>query len=173
MEDKAKNYLGYLEKEMIIMGILSAFCITAATFIFEKVVSAEKGYFACLWLAGAPYFWIASFLMLISSALFYKERSLLAFYYGRISLGTVPIPVKPNEDMNDWVDYADSWTTWIPYNSAFWIGVCALVNYILAIFSKDYTLLRSNAIIFIAITLFILILVLFFLVKVMKDRSML
>ncbi len=39
MNDNAKHYLGYLDKEMNIMGVLSAFCVTVPALVLERLAS--------------------------------------------------------------------------------------------------------------------------------------
>lgn len=132
-EDK---YLGYLDKEMSIMGILSTFCVAVPALILERLASAAKeSDLAAIWGRGETYFWIASALMLISAALFYKQRSLLAFYYGRISRGEPPTRNTSVPNYVTWQDWADSWTTWIPYHAGFWVGAGAVLEYAIAFLS--------------------------------------
>lgn len=133
MSDKTEQYLNYLDKEMSIMGILSTFCVAVPSLVLERLASAKDNDLASIWSTGKDYFWIASALMLLSAALFYKQRSLLAFYYGRIALGKPPpsFPTPPQLKDWDWKDWADSWTTWIPYHIAFWIAMSGAFEYLL------------------------------------------
>lgn len=141
---ESEQYLGYLDKEMSIMGVLSAFCVAVPSLVLERLVSASKeSELATIWSCGELYFWIASALMLIASALFYKQRSLLAFYYGRIALGK-PVDDPPSPDLKRWEDWADSWVTWIPYNTGFWTGLAAAVEYVLAFLSRTCSSIHQS-----------------------------
>jgi hypothetical protein len=112
MSDETDGYLRYLGKEMNIMGILSTFCVAVPALFLERLASAAKDTdLAMIWSSGKTYFWIASALLLVSTALFYKQRSLLAFYYGRIALGEPPPRHVSVPDYETWADWADSWTT--------------------------------------------------------------
>jgi zinc transporter ZupT len=144
MNKESDQYLGYLDKEMSIMGVLSAFCVAVPSLVLERLVSAAKeSELASIWSHGEMYFWIASVLMLVASALFYKQRSLLAFYYGRIVLGK-PVDGPSVPDLKGWEDWADSWTTWIPYNAGFWTGLAAGVEYVLAFLSHTCSSIRQS-----------------------------
>jgi hypothetical protein len=59
------------------------------------VASTDKGDLATIWYAGKNYFWIASALTLGSAALFYKQRSLLAFYYGPSVVSSARLSASP------------------------------------------------------------------------------
>jgi len=139
------RYLGYLDKEMSIMGILSTFCVAVPSLVLERLASAaNETDLAAIWSNGKSYFWIASALMLLSAALFYKERSLLAFYYGRIALGEPPEHHASAVDYKTWEDWADSWTTWIPYHAGFWFAATAVLEYIFALISYKQASIREH-----------------------------
>ena len=67
---------------------------------------------------------------ILAAALFYKERSRLAWYYGQMCLvesladGT-HIP----EQLREYMRGADSWETWIPYSWGFTALVAGFVEY--------------------------------------------
>jgi hypothetical protein len=48
----SKSHDNHLDKEMTIMGLLSAFSVVLASFTTERIVSAEKGFLYDLWLSG-------------------------------------------------------------------------------------------------------------------------
>jgi hypothetical protein len=136
MSDENKCYLGYLDKEMSIMGILSTFCLAVPSLVVERLESAKDGDLATIWSKGKGYFCIASVLMLVSAALFFKQRSLLAFYYGQIAKGSPMPPDISAKELKDWKDWAHSWTTWIPYHAGFWTAITACFDYALGFLSK-------------------------------------
>jgi hypothetical protein len=103
---------------MKIMGILSAFTIAAMSFVLNKVLSDESGKSAApqsIWACGSPFIIAASAFMLISALFFYRQRSLLAYYYGQICLCLNHKPSK----VRALIVEADSWATWIHYRWAF------------------------------------------------------
>jgi hypothetical protein len=171
MNDGADRYLSYLGKEMNIMGILSTFCVAVPALVLERLASAAKDTdLATIWSSGKPYFWIASALLLVSAALFYKQRSLLAFYYGRIARGEPPLPHVAVPDYKTWTDWADSWTTWIPYHAAFWIGVVAVLEYIFALVSCKRTSIHEHVCGYILVPVLVLAIGLIVMARAHKDR---
>jgi hypothetical protein len=137
--DKAERYLDYLDKEMSIMGVLSTFCLAVPSLFLERVISADDksiahDFLIKLWGNGSIYLVIASGLMLIGAAFFYKQRSLLAWYYGQIAL-EVALPDYTARKLDQWLKDADSWQTWIPYHWAYHTIIFATSGYVLAIAS--------------------------------------
>jgi hypothetical protein len=100
----AKLYLDYLDKEMNIMGILSAFCVAAVAFALKEVLGAQSSTsLANVWTNGAWQILIGSVLILGAAVGFYVERSTLAWYYGQISL-TLAAPEIAGEELYLWLD---------------------------------------------------------------------
>jgi hypothetical protein len=128
-EDKGKIYLEYLDKEMSLMGILSTFCVVALALVLDRVLSADKGQLMEVWSNGYRYIILGSGLMLLSAAFFYSQRSLLAWYYGQISLSMT----RQSTDIDNWLRDADSWATWLRYRIAFGCLFVAFVEYELSI----------------------------------------
>lgn len=137
-----EQYMGYLAHEMTIMGILSAFCVAVPSLILDRLTSAASGELAEIWAAGEKFFWEGSMLMLLAAMLFYKQRSLLAFYYGRIAYGK-ELEDGPSAEFKSWKDMADSWTTWIPYQMAFWIAVAGVGVHALGFLSHSCPLVKE------------------------------
>ncbi|HEY7555072.1 MAG TPA: hypothetical protein VIH18_09715 [Candidatus Binatia bacterium] len=113
-----KPYLEYLEKEMTIMGLLSAFSVALASFATERIVSAEKLFLHDLWLAGRDHVLAGGAMAVLAACFFYLQRSHLAWYYGQIALAhtrgsETPVPLE------DWLTWADSWETWVRYQTGF------------------------------------------------------
>ncbi len=140
MEEKAKYYLEYLDKEMTIMGILSAFCVAVPSLFIERIFSVNqdsvfKWFIAQFYDNGLWCYSLASILMLFAAALFYKQRSKLAWYYGQISL-EIALPDYTKRKYDEWLREADSWVAWLPYNLAFWISVFAGFEFLFAILSS-------------------------------------
>jgi hypothetical protein len=121
MAKEADNYLQYLDKEMTIMGILSTFCVAVVALVLDRVGSAEpmKGaFFYLLWKNQSFYVVSGSACVALAAAFFYQQRSALAWFYGQISL-SIDCPEINGTDTAEWLEDADSWATWIPYQSAF------------------------------------------------------
>jgi hypothetical protein len=75
-----KAYLEYLDKEMTIMGILSTFCVVAASLVIDRTAGAEKtSYLATMiWAHQMGYVLFGSSLLLAAGLFFYLQRSRLA-----------------------------------------------------------------------------------------------
>jgi len=84
MSDKSKGtdaYLEYLDREMTIMGILSTFSVALAALVIERIASAQTlTVLQMVWDKSAIYLLVGSASALVGAALFYKQRSLLAWY---------------------------------------------------------------------------------------------
>ena len=115
-KDDLKTYLDYLDKEMTIMGILSSFCILTMGFVAEKLFFPDKE---------SPYkFWqtvnMLSALglsgLLIAALSFYRQRSLLAWYYGQLSLYKAKGDEKEVENL---LTDSDAWYNWQWYQTGF------------------------------------------------------
>lgn len=117
-----ERYLGYLDKEMTIMGILSGFCI-ATLGLSIKVLADKPDLASRLW-SGCPVPFVLAHLMLLAAALsFYRQRSLLAWYYGQIALQDSGYST--GFDLGRWLRDADGWDTWMNYQRGFWLlGGC-------------------------------------------------
>jgi hypothetical protein len=139
MSDQTGRYLDYLDKEMSIMGVLSTFCLAVPSLCLERVISADDksiahDFLVKLWGNGSPYLVIASGLMLCAAAFYYKQRSLLAWYYGQIAL-KMALPDYTARKLDQWLKDADSWETWIRYHWANHTIIFAGMGYALAIAS--------------------------------------
>jgi hypothetical protein len=135
------KYLEYLDKEMTIMGILSTFSVAVVALVLDRVGSAgaanKESFFYVLWhgleshygQAGqALYIVIGSFSVSLSALLFYSQRSMLAWFYGQISL-SIESPEINGIDTEDWYRDADSWATWTLYQLAFTALILGFVLY--------------------------------------------
>jgi hypothetical protein len=116
-KDNVKVYLDYLDKEMTIMGILSTFSIVTLGFLAGKIVFTDAQ-------PGKYNFWGNSFLfcflgflgLAVAALAFYLQRSLLAWFYGQISLNMAKSDFESVlENLND----ADGWGTWMRYQIGF------------------------------------------------------
>jgi hypothetical protein len=117
-------YLDYLDKEMTIQGILSAFCVAVGAAAFDRILGVKKadasGLVANLQYFSAP-FVLAAIIALITAALFfYLQRSKLAWLHGQISLAVardmqgIPTPSDANS-LEAGLSIGNSWALWNCY----------------------------------------------------------
>jgi hypothetical protein len=121
MADQTNKYLEYLDKEMTIMGILSTFCVAVAALALDRMGSADVGketLFTLLWRNQRLFVLLGSSCVALAAALFYRQRSVLAWFYGQICL-SIESPSINGIETDDWYRDADSWATWIPYQTGF------------------------------------------------------
>jgi len=130
-----KNYLEYLDKEMTIMGILSAVAVAAPGGILSSVLGSDSGVRASLWSSEQWSIISGSVLCVVAALYFYKERSQLAWYYGQICLVQALDEKKSvAAELREWLRDADSWETWWPYSCGFTFLIAGCVEYLLAFF---------------------------------------
>ena len=113
-----KPYLTYLDKEMTIMGLLSAFSVALASFVTEKILSAKTGLLSDLWLHGRAHVIAGAVLAVLAAFFFYLQRSHLAWYYGQIALAQ-SLGDESHGPIKDWLAWADGWDTWARYQTGF------------------------------------------------------
>jgi len=128
-----KQYLEYLDKEMTIMGILSAVSVAAPAGILNAALSKDAR--ALLWNPEHFFIVMGSVLCVVAALLFYKERSQLAWYYGQICL-TEAVANKKSvaAELREWLRDADSWETWWPYCLGFTFLAAGFAEYLFALF---------------------------------------
>jgi len=129
-----KQFLEYLDKEMTIMGILSAVCVAAPAGILNAVLSKESDVKTMFWNPGHFFIAMGSVLCILAAMLFYKERSTLAWYYGQICLTEELANKKAvSAKLREWLRDADSWETWWPYSWGFTFLVSGIAEYLLTL----------------------------------------
>jgi hypothetical protein len=114
--DALKVYLDYLDKEMTIMGILSTFCILTMGFVAEKLFFPEKESLYKFWQSVniLCVFGLSGFLFAAFS--FYRQRSLLAWFYGQLSLYKAK---GDDQEVDNLLNNSDSWYNWRWYQAGF------------------------------------------------------
>jgi hypothetical protein len=128
-------YLDYLDKEMTIMGILSAFAVAAPAGILVTSIGKDSAIANQLWSSAEVFILAGSTLCLMASGFFYKERSLLAAYFGKISfLQTDTHDPRYRKELKEWLDQANSFATWWPYCCAFTLLFAGFAEYLAGIF---------------------------------------
>jgi hypothetical protein len=121
VDSSSSPYVEYLDKEMTIMGLLSAFSVATPGLVVQSMAgAAASSPLTIVWNAGPRYWIVGSAAMLLAALLFYRQRSRLAWYYGQLCLARTPNA--PEVDEAILLRDADSWETWVLYRWAF----CAL-----------------------------------------------
>jgi hypothetical protein len=135
MKIDSKDYLNYLDKEMTIMGILSAISVAAPAGILNAVLGEQSGTRALLWLTGRHFIVVGSALCVLAAFYFYKERSGLAWFYGQICLvNALDDTPSASTELRELLRGADSWESWWSYSWGFTLLVAGFTAYLFALF---------------------------------------
>jgi len=119
--DSTKMYLDYLDKEMTIQGILSAFCVAAGAAAFDRVLdTAGSGLNLDLQGFSRAYVLSAIIALMVAALFFYLQRSGLAWLHGQISLAIArdmrELPTPPDaSSLTEGFDIGNSWSLWNCY----------------------------------------------------------
>jgi len=130
-------YLKYLDKEMTIMGILSAFSVIVPAVVLDRTFGApEMSLRTELWNSQSLPISLGSFALLIAALYFYRQRSDLAFYYGHIAISLTKsrYPEAPTTKL---IQGADRWSAWSHYYTAFFDLTMGFVWYSLAFLANQ------------------------------------
>lgn len=127
-----KPYVDYLDKEMTIMGLLSAFSVAFASFATDRIVSSGNAFLSNVWQKGSDHVMLGAVTALLAALFFYLQRSLLAWYYGQICLAHALHRASPNS-VADLLHDADGWDTWVRYQAGFAMLTLSFASYAYAI----------------------------------------
>ena len=143
VSDVAKPYLDYLDKEMTIEGILSAFCVAVGGVVFDRVLGGKadgaSSFVGQLQEFSYP-FVLAAIAGLVTAALFfYLQRSTLAWHYGEISFAVATALAGGAGEAHtasvlESLDDAHSWSTWNRYKFGWSFLAVTAVEILLALF---------------------------------------
>jgi hypothetical protein len=125
---RVERYLKYLDKEMTIMGILSGFCVTVLALGIKLWSGTDSPRVDCVVRAAPISLALGALMLLLAALAFYRQRSLLAWYFGQLSLQASGY--ETGKSIVDWLRDADGWDTWMNYQRGFWLLVstsCELV----------------------------------------------
>jgi uncharacterized protein len=144
---EVKQYLDYLDKEMTIMGILSAAAVAAPAGILN--LSLSKDVQEILWRPSHYFLVLGATLCIFAALLFYKQRSTLAWYYGQICLAEAITQKQAcSGKLREWLRDADSWETWWPYCCGFTCFIAGFAEFLFALFfllvPANWTLLHDH-----------------------------
>lgn len=137
MTESSSEYCDYLDKEMTIMGLLSAFSIVVPAAVLDRVAGAkltDGSLFAEIWNCDRILILSGSVAFLAATLSFYLQRSLLAIYYGQLRFSQTPARYANMSDV-DILRRADSWGTWTSYQSGFTLLPLGFVLYGTALFA--------------------------------------
>jgi hypothetical protein len=138
IEDPTKAYIDYFDKEMTIMGILSTFCVAAASLVIDRLSGATGGaFFARLATLHPVQIYLGASLLLIAGLCFYLQRSKLGHFYGSICM-SVAMPTLHPWNTQRWLTEAYSWGTWLRYRIAFIVLAIAFIVFVFAIGETMY-----------------------------------
>ena len=129
---ETKPYLDYLDKEMTIMGVLSAASVLAAGGVLNGILASDKSTASTIWSASSWFIVLGSMLCIAAGLCFYGQRSRLAWFYGQICLLEATRKDYP-PSIHKLLEEADSWATWWQYSWGFTFLIAGLAEYALAI----------------------------------------
>ena len=131
-----KPFLDYLEREMTIMGVLSAFCLATVSLALKELLEASPSVpLGAVWSGNRVIVLVASGATLGAGGFFYWQRSILAWLYGQIALCRVD-PEVGGCSLREWLEEADSWRTWIQYRWGLTMMCSGLIGYVVALASS-------------------------------------
>lgn len=140
--DAIQPCLDYLDKEMTIQGVLSGFSMAAAAAVFAAVMAAKdaSAFVLSLQSKGAPYLEAGCAALVVAGALFYKERSDLAWLYSGFGLANADDSLCAERPKDSWtvlecLDMFDSWHLWLWYRMGTACLGAAAVEFVLALVS--------------------------------------
>jgi len=111
-----KGYVDYLDKEMTIMGILSTFCIVSLGFVAQKLIFPDKDSKVAFWENATFLCFLGLSALLLAGWCFYRQRSLLAWYIGQISLYKAKGDKRKVKSL---LTRSDGWSNWTWYHGGF------------------------------------------------------
>lgn len=128
-QDTADKYLEYLNTEMTIMGILTAFAGAVPSFVLDRTAgSKEATWLSALWISNSTLVLLGSCCLFLAALYFYRQRSLLAYYAGQIALDGTPASFG-DKTLAEWITEADLWTKWDYYARAFSLTTLGFIYY--------------------------------------------
>jgi len=138
-DNSVGDYCDYLDKEMTIMGLLTAFAVAVPALVLDHVAGAkesEQPTLYCMWQTEQVMLAAGSLGFFLSALCFYLQRSALAYYYGqlRLSLTEARDEKFPTKRI---LERADSWSAWLSYNAAFALLILAFALYGMALFTPN------------------------------------
>jgi hypothetical protein len=136
MGDAVGDYCDYLDKEMTIMGLLTAFAVAVPALVLDHVVGAKPSEQPIMYDMWRTEKWVlagGSLAFFLSALRFYLQRSALAYYLGQLRL-SLTVASSQTNSTQVWLEHADYWSAWRSYNAAFALLILGFVLYGVALF---------------------------------------
>lgn len=127
MASDARPYMDYLDKEMTIMGILSAFCFGSVALIGKESKLLEAMAQGDALLSNKYFLLVGTALLLMAGALFYLQRSRLAVRYEELAFWATA--AEGSQSAEDVVLGSDTWSFWTPYQSGLCLVIAGFLSY--------------------------------------------
>ncbi len=135
--DPTGDYCEYLDKEMTIMGLLTAFAVAVPALVLDRTAGAPGNNavtsLTSLWGTHKLYIGLGCLMCFLSALMFYLQRSGLAFWYGQLRFSQTDARYKDLTTTSILAD-VDSWATWRSYTAGFVFLIIGFVCYGLALF---------------------------------------
>jgi hypothetical protein len=132
-DDPILSYVEYLDKEMTIMGVLSAFTVAGAALTLDRTLGAKDApLLSALWSDSSSFLVLGAGSLFLGALEFYRQRSLLAYYYGQILLSRTPLEYVHGTWLSLLED-ADAWDAWSHYKNGFAFLTAGFVYYLIAV----------------------------------------
>lgn len=151
--DAIQPCLDYLDKEMTIQGVLSGFSMAAAAAVFDVVLAAGKDASPLverLQAEGSSYVIAGCAALVAAAALFYRERSDLAWLYSGFGLANADDALNTEHAKDSWailecLDMFDSWHLWLWYRMGIITLGAAAVEFALAFIRTQAPVFSTRA----------------------------
>ena len=136
-QDAVGDYCDYLDKEMTIMGLLTAFAVGVPAVVLDRTAGAdmkEQPLLAMMWHDEIEILGAGTVAFFLSALAFYLQRSHLAYFYGQLRLSRTKARYS-NLPTATLLRDADSWSTWTRYTTAFVLLTVGVLFYAVALFA--------------------------------------
>jgi uncharacterized membrane protein YidH (DUF202 family) len=133
------DYCDYLDKEMTIMGLLTAFSVVVPAVVLDRLAGAKEQEQTALfdmWNMEQTVLGVASICFFLAALAFYLQRSQLAYFYGQLRLSCTEARY-PGVTTKDILREADAWSAWIRYQTAWALLIAGFVLFGIALFAKS------------------------------------
>jgi hypothetical protein len=129
----------YLDKEMTIMGLLTAFAVAVPALVLDRMASAkdpDQMVLYLMWQNEQLMVGAGSLAFFLAALAFYLQRSHLAYFYGQLRFSCTDARCN-GLTSRPLLLQVDSWAAWVRYNLAFVLMVLGFADYAIALFAPD------------------------------------
>jgi hypothetical protein len=148
-DDPVGDYCEYLDKEMTIMGLLTAFAVAVPALVLDHIAGAkasEQPTLYWMWQTEQVLLGAGSLVFFLAALSFYLQRSALAYYYGQLRLSLTEARYE-NASTKRLLERADFWSAWLSYNGAFALLILGFALYGVALFAPNLASQRPISVI--------------------------